>query len=155
MRPNEGKGLESLQVWQKALDFAVMICKDQLPSFPPGEKYALTDQLRRAVQSIPSNIAEGFGRYYYQEGIRFCYIARGSLNETLSHLYLAQRMGYVSEQAMKRYIHAIDEIDRMLSGYITFLRKSKRGATEDAHAIHETFTPYDIEDPEEPYGNLP
>ncbi len=78
MRPNEGKGLEGLQVWQKALDFAVMICKNQLPSFPSEEKYALIDQLRRAVQSIPSNIAEGFGRYYFQEGIRFCYIARGS-----------------------------------------------------------------------------
>ncbi len=79
------KGLESLQVWQKAMALAVAICKDFLPLIPSEEKYVLKDQLRRSIQSIPANIAEGFGRYYYQEGVRFCYIARGSLTESKSH----------------------------------------------------------------------
>lgn len=59
----EAKGLESLQVWQKAMQFAITICRDLLPTLPIEEKYALTDQPRSSVQSIPSNIAEGFGRY--------------------------------------------------------------------------------------------
>jgi len=48
------------------------------------------------VQSIPANIAEGYGRYYYQDNVRFCYIARGSLEETLSHLVLAHELNYIS-----------------------------------------------------------
>jgi four helix bundle protein len=149
------KGLESLQVWQKAEGFAITICKDLLPTFPAEEKYALTDQLRRSAQSIPSNIAEGFGRYYFQEGIRFCYIARGSLNETLSHLYLAKGMGYVTEQEYKRFVTALDEINRMLSGYIAFLKKSKRGAAEYGHSVQEDFSEYIVDDPEQPGEFLP
>lgn len=155
MGSNEVKGLESLQVWQKAMDLAIKVCKELLPTLPVEEKYALTDQLRRSVQSIPSNIAEGFGRYYYQEGVRFCYIARGSLNETLSHLYLAQRMGYIVESEYERYTKAIDEINRMLSGYVAFLKKSKRGAAEYTHSAHENLSDYFVEDPEHSGEDLP
>ncbi len=56
---------------------------------PPEEKWAMTQQIRRCTQSIPANIAEGYGRYYYQDNVRFCYNARGSLAETLSHLVSA------------------------------------------------------------------
>lgn len=142
------KGLESLKVWQRAMDLAVTICKELLPSLPTEERYALSSQLRRSVQSIPANIAEGYGRYYYQESVRFCYIARGSLNETLNHLYLAQRMGYIPEQILRQHTQTIDEIDRMLSGYIAFLKKSKRGATEPDHSLHEAFAGFDFDNSE-------
>ena len=79
------KGLESLKVWQKARALAVLVCKELLRMVPIEEKFALSQQLRRAVQSVPANIAEAHGRYHYQDAIRFCYIARGSLDETLSH----------------------------------------------------------------------
>ncbi len=81
MTKSEEKGLETLQVWQKSLAFSVGVCKNILPLIPAQEKWSLIDQLRRSVQSIPANIAEGYGRFYFQEGVRFCYVARGSLEE--------------------------------------------------------------------------
>lgn len=95
MADSGDKGLETLQVWQKAIALAVQVCKQVLPLLPVQEKWSLADQLRRSVQSIPANIAEGYGRYYYQDSIRFCYIARGSLEETFSHLTLARELGYL------------------------------------------------------------
>ena len=88
----ENQGLESLMVWQKSVDFAVEICQNILPLFPVEEKYALSSQLRRAVYSISANIAEGYGRFNYQESIHFCYIARGSMAESKSFLALAERL---------------------------------------------------------------
>ena len=79
------QGLETLEIWQRSMDFAVDVCQHILPLFPPEEKWALNSQLRRAAQSIPANIAEGYGRYNFQETIHFCYIARGSMAETKSH----------------------------------------------------------------------
>ena len=70
-------GIETLKVWQKAMDLAVKVYREIIPLLPVEEKYALASQLRRSAQSIPANIAEGYGRYYYQDNIRFCYIARG------------------------------------------------------------------------------
>jgi four helix bundle protein len=88
------KGLERLNAWVKARDFALKVYREVLPLLPPEEKYGLNQQIRRSVQSIPANIAEGYGRFYYQENIRFCYTARGSLMETLSHITLASHLAY-------------------------------------------------------------
>jgi four helix bundle protein len=82
------KGLESLKLRQKAVDFAVLVCKEILLMLPVEEKWVLSSQLCRSVQSIPANIAEGFGRFYYQETIHFCYIARGSLNGSTSYRFI-------------------------------------------------------------------
>ena len=65
--------------------------------FPSEERYALTDQLRRAVVSIPSNIAEGSGRASNRDYAHFLAIARGSLYETLTQLQIAQDLGYINE----------------------------------------------------------
>jgi four helix bundle protein len=97
------KGLENLQVWHKARGLAVLVCKELLLMFPDEEKFALSQQLRRAVQSVPANIAEAHGRYHYQDAIRFCYIARGSLDETLSHLILAHDLGYIPDDSLVAY----------------------------------------------------
>lgn len=117
------KGLEDLQVWLRAKQLAVVVCKEAVPRFPPEEKYCLGLQLRRAVQSIPANIAEAYGRFHSRDAIRFCYIARGSLEETLSHLILARELDYLAEQNYRTYRETIREIGRMLNGYIDYLRK--------------------------------
>jgi four helix bundle protein len=65
-------GLEKLDVWCKARDFAVRIHKEVLPLLPSDEKYALSQQLRRSSQSIPANIAEGHGRVLVKGKVRFC-----------------------------------------------------------------------------------
>ena len=149
------KGLETLLVWQKSLAFAVEICKTILPKLPVQEKWSLVDQLRRSAQSIPANIAEGYGRFYFQEGVRFCYIARGSLEETFSHLTLAHKLDYLDDETYKRLNDQIIELRRMISGYIVFLKESKRGASEPgANHIREDSPLYnintDISDSESP-----
>jgi four helix bundle protein len=139
MEKSQDKGLETLQVWQKAMAFAVRICQQILPALPSQEKWSLVHQLRPSVQSIPANIAEGYGRFYYQESIRFCYLARGSLEETFNHITLAHRLDYLNTETFQNLAGQLQEIRRMLSGYISFLKTSKRGEAEPGAslAVHE------------------
>ena len=94
-------GLENLDVWCKARDLAVRVNKEVLPLLPPEERWSLNQQIRRSSQSIPANIAEGHGRFYFQDNVRFCYIARGSLEETLNHIVYAHKVGYIPEKLYK------------------------------------------------------
>jgi len=144
MGKTDEKGLETLQVWQRSLGFARLICKDILPQLPSQEKWAMAGQLRRSVQSIPANIAEGYGRYYFQESVRFCYIARGSMEETFSHLALAHKLEYLPEETYKSLKAEIQELNRMLNGYIAFLKESKRGVGEPGSTVYvrESPSPY-------------
>jgi four helix bundle protein len=140
-------GLEKLDVWCKARDFAVRIHKEILPLLPSEEKYALSQQVRRSSQSIPANIAEGHGRFYFQDNVRFCYIARGSLEETLSHLVYAYKVDYVSETLYKSLAADGENLNRLINGYIGFLKKSKQGANEPGanFAVREMQSDYIIE----------
>lgn len=130
METGQELGLEQLKTWQIAMEFAVKVCREVLPTFPDEERFTLTSQLRRSVQSIPANIAEGYGRYYFQEGIRFCFLARGSLEETRNHLVFARKMGYVTEANFLLYDEESKKLTRMINGYISYLKKTKRGANE-------------------------
>jgi four helix bundle protein len=121
----EKQGLNDLLVWRKARELAVFICKEVLPQFPKEERYALEQQLRRSVQSIPANIAEAYGRYTFQEGLRFLYIARGSLEETYSHLILAEDLEYISRHKVTVGIQIYQETARLLNGYIEYIKRSK------------------------------
>jgi len=101
--------------------------------------------------SIPANIAEGHGRVYYQDNVRFCYNARGSLEETLSHLVFSFEAKYIPKPLFKELSTEGDEIGQMLNGYITFLKRSKQGANEpgSVHVIQEISESYITEPPEE------
>ncbi len=136
------RGLESLVVWQKALDFAVDVCQDVISLFPNDEKWALASQLRRSVQSIPANIAEGYGRYIFQETIHFCYIARGSMAETKTHLVLAHRLCYIDDQTHEKYQVRLSELGKMLNGYIAHLRNQK-----SLNSFHDSPQQDDIYEP--------
>lgn len=137
-----------MDVWCKARDFAVRINKDVLPLLPAEEKWVLSQQLRRSSQSIPANIAEGHGRFYFQDNVRFCYIARGSLEETLSHIVYAQKVGYISEALFTSLALDGENVNRLINGYIGFLKKSKQGANEPGanYSIREGAIDYNIED---------
>ena len=119
---DEKHGLESLRVWQQAIALAVRVHKEALPHFPREERHALALQLRRAVQSVPANIAEGYGRYTYKDSLHFYYIARGSLEETYSHLLLAHRLGYLSKATFDALVTDIQNLRRSLNGYLKFLK---------------------------------
>ncbi len=132
-------GLKRLKVWVKAKDFALEIYQQLLPLLPPEEKWNLNQQLRRSSLSISANIAEGYGRFYYQDNIRFCYMARGSLEETSSQLVFAFEAKYIPDSLDQQFESEGDELDKMLNGYIAYLKKSKQGANEPGakHVIHE------------------
>jgi four helix bundle protein len=144
-------GLEMLDVWCKARDFAVHVHKEVIPLLPVEEKWSLAQQLRRSSQSIPANIAEGHGRFYFQENVRFCYIARGSLEETISHIVFARKVDYISETLYQAIAADGESLNRLINGYIGFLKKSKQGANEPgAHAMRESSADYIFEELPQP-----
>ena len=114
----------------RAKDFALKIYREVLPLLPAEEKWVLNQQIRRSCTSISANIAEGHGRFYYQENVRFCYIARGSLDETLSHLIFCHEVGFIPAEIYKALENESEEISKMLHGYIAYLKKSKQGDSE-------------------------
>ena len=110
---------KNLIVWQKAMEL-VRAVYALSKAFPADERYALTDQLRRAVVSIPSNIAEGNGRDSKSDYARFLSIARGSLFEVQTQLELAERLNYVTvSEGLKE---SITRISKMLYSIIHKLR---------------------------------
>ncbi len=123
-------GLEKLDIWRKARDFALMVYREIMPSLPQEEKWGLNQQIRRAAQSVPADIAEGYGRYYYQENIGFCYIARGSLEETISHLSLAHELEYIPDILFKDLVKQSDELTRLINGNVAYLKRTKQGGDD-------------------------
>ena len=105
----------NLIVWQKAMQFSKQVYR-LVEQFPATEKYALSDQVRRAVVSVPSNISEGCGRASNRDYAHFLSIARGSLYETMTQLELAQSLGYI--EAIKDVEELASEISRMLTSLI-------------------------------------
>ena len=89
-----------------------------LKKFPREEQYALCDQLRRAVISIPSNIAEGSGRQSQKDQAHFYTIAYGSLMEALSQIDVACDLGYISQDEFDKLEILIDEEAKMLTGLV-------------------------------------
>lgn len=121
------KGLDNLIVWKKAVELVQLIYQDIIKNLPADERWSLTQQLRRSSLSIPANIAEGYGRFNYQDNVRFCFIARGSLKETYSHIKVAIAIGYLKPVDTVRVEAAIVELKKILNGYIQFIKKSKLG----------------------------
>ena len=135
--------LDQLEVWRLARDFAVALYKDVLPLLPASEKYNLADQLKRAASSIPANIAEGHGRFYFQDNVRFCYIARGSLTEVQSHISLPKELGFITPEVYTNTTRPAETVARSINGLITYLKKAKIGMNEPgaAHAVYEPQSP--------------
>ena len=115
---------EELEAWKCARQLRKSI-SDLVKSFPAEEKYRLVDQLVRASRSITANIAEGFGRFHYQENIQFCRQARGSLHETLDHLICSFDEKFISEIELENFKNEISISLRVLNGYILYLKKAK------------------------------
>jgi len=116
---------ETLDVWKKGRELRDKISK-LTKSFSSEEKYRLTDQMIRASRSVTANIAEGYGRYHYQENIQFCRQARGSLYELIDHLYVALDEEYIDNDDFNNFKTYINEVIRLLNGYIKYLETRKR-----------------------------
>ena len=112
-----------LIVWQKAMDMVVCVYR-ATDSFPKAETYGLTSQIRRAVTSIPANIAERQGRRLPKEFVYFLANARGSLWEPDTHLESATRLGFLNAYIHQQLQAQPDEVGRMLNGLMRSVNHS-------------------------------
>jgi len=111
------KNYRDLIVWQKAMGLVTEIYH-HTKSFPEEERYGLTSQLRRSSVSLPSNMAEGYGRNSTQDYIRFLRIANGSLFELQTQLEIARNLDFLTEKSFSVLFEMSREIERMLSSLI-------------------------------------
>jgi four helix bundle protein len=120
------ESFEQLEVWKKAREIRIFVMKVIL-KLPKEEKYGLFMQSKRSSRSISNNIAEGFGRFHFQENIQFCRVARGSLTETLDHMIIALDEGYISDEDLNNFRHLYGSCLKLINGYIAYLKKAKTG----------------------------
>ena len=108
---------KDLKVWQKSMEFVVIIYT-MTKSFPKEEQFGIVPQMRRAAISIPSNIAEGYGRVYGKETIKFLSNALGSASELETQIIISKDLGFISTECLQQLLGHIEEIIRMLSALI-------------------------------------
>ncbi|MGZ3836575.1 MAG: four helix bundle protein [Mucilaginibacter sp.] len=113
-----------LETWKQARKIRIFVSEIS-KKFPSEEKFRLTDQIIRCSRSIGNNIAEGHGRFHYQDNIRFCIIARGSHSETLDHMIIAKDENILSEDVFNSFQTEYDRCLKLLNGYIQFIKKKK------------------------------
>ena len=118
---------KDLDVWKKSIDFVTQLYK-VTDVFPKEEIYGLTNQLRRAAVSIPSNIAEGSARKSNKEFIQFLHIALGSCVEIETQLIISNNLEFMNDESFLELDKERDEIGRMLFGLIRY-RKSLEGTS--------------------------
>jgi len=106
-----------LNVWNRAMDFAVEVYM-VTGEYPKREMYSLVDQIRRAVVSVFSNISEGCKKMTDKELIYYCYNAMGSAGEVEAQLIFSERVGYLSKEVVDKLSKEVDEIGKMLMGFV-------------------------------------
>lgn len=119
------KSFEDLECWKAAREIRIFVAQNIILKFPVDEKYALTSQLRRSSRSVSDNIAEGYGRFNYQENIQFCRIARGSLSESLNQVITARDENYIDDDLLQQFRERFDKTKAILNGYINYLVRTK------------------------------
>lgn len=113
---------EKLEVWKESKTL-VLLVYEALKEFPPSERFALCDQIRRAVISVPSNIAEGSGRTSFKEKIHFIEIAYGSLMESYCQLLIAVDLNYISISNVNKIKPEFEYVSKMLIGLRASFKK--------------------------------
>jgi len=113
-----------LRTWQAARKLRQEIYR-LTKSFPEEERFGLAAQMRRAAVSVTANLAEGYGRFSYQENMQFCRQSRGSVYELRDHLTSVLDAGYVSRDQHKRFDSMALDVVRLINGYIRSTKKLK------------------------------
>ena len=113
-----------LKVWQKSMELVTSVYK-LVRKLPKEELYALSDQMRRAAVSIPSNIAEGHSRHSDKELLQFLYIARGSKAELDTQILIAINLGYFTADDAKEAITLSEETGKLLNSFISYIKNSR------------------------------
>ena len=119
-------GYENLDVWNRAVDFAVKVI-ELVETIDTGRKhYRLFEQIEASSTSVSMNLAEGKGRFSQKEFVQYCYIARGSLYETMTLLEIFKRKDWISEEEFSLLKSEGIEIASMIKGLINSLYKSQK-----------------------------
>ena len=118
-------GLEEFDLYKAAREFRVRIYK-VIKSLPREEEYALGRQMRRAVISISNNVAEGHGRWHYQETMQFCRIARGSTEEIIDDLNVCLDENYFPSNQVEGLKTEGYKLIKQINGYISYLKRSQK-----------------------------
>ncbi len=119
------RSFEDLECWKIGVEIR-KLSMQIVRSLPPEEKYDLGSQLKRAARSITANIAEGYGRFHFQENIQFCRISRGSAYETIDHLLVATEESYITQSELDNAKGLINTFLKVLNGYIKYLSNAKK-----------------------------
>ena len=121
--------LDDFELYKTAREFRKRVYR-LIKQLPSEETYPLANQMRRAAVSVTNNIAEGHGRWHYQENIHYCLISRGSIDELIDDFNTCQDEGY-GEQALVGELKAeAYELVRRINSYLAYLRKTKQGGNE-------------------------
>ena len=122
------RSFEDLDVWKHCRELKLKFEK-LAKSLPPEEKFRLSDQIIRSARSTTQNIAEGYGRFYYQENIQFCRVSRASLYELLDHLITCLDNDYIKEKEYSLLRTETITGIKLINGYIRYLNKLKDKST--------------------------
>lgn len=114
---------QELEVWKQTRSLVKEIYQ-LTASFPKGEQYGLTNQLRRAAVSVPSNIAEGCGRNHPKDSIQFFFIARGSLYEIETQIVIASDLDMLEESQKYVFLEKLQSCKRLLNGFINYFQNN-------------------------------
>jgi len=127
---NSLKSFEELECWKTCTELRRYISL-LIKKFPKDEQYSLIDQMRRASRSTTHNIAEGFGRFHFQENIQFCRHSRASLYELIDQFITAFDEQYISNEEYEKGRELINKALAILNGYINYLIKAKNTTNND------------------------
>lgn len=119
------RDFKNIKAWQYADDLTAMVYS-KTKTFPREELYGITSQLRRAIVSVPANIAEGANRKHKKEYLQFLYIAKSSMAETEYFLHLSRRLGYLEENDYKILGQLQEQAAKTLYGLITSVGKEAK-----------------------------
>ncbi len=122
---NANRDFITLDAWGKSREVKLFFYAEVIPFLPTEEKFNLGVQIRKASVSVTANIAEGYGRFHYQEGIQFYRIARASLYELKDHLTTCSDLSYVTTTCVSKGMELIETAKVKLNGYIKYVRSKK------------------------------
>jgi len=109
---NRIRSFKDLEIWKRGIDIVETIYRITQP-FSEKELYGLTNQLRRAAVSVPSNIAEGFSRASKKEYKHFLYVSLGSCSELITHMIISSRLKYIDNKLAEDIIDELEQISKM------------------------------------------
>lgn len=130
MKKESFKTFEDLECWRACTEVRRFIT-ELVKKYPKEEKFALIDDKKRAARSTTHNLAEGFGRFHFQENIQFCRISRGSLYELIDQLITSKDDRFITKEDYEKGRELISKALALLNGYINYLSRQKEQRTNN------------------------